>query len=325
MRYTRKFFSKLERKSINSLSMNQLCDTAEYISGIKFNQKDFPILIIFSNKRFSKKAKRHYLIRYMRKFIYNDKISTYHIISDIVPEKAMNNKDCFFVYYKDKYDKKGHIKSFRVKAKKFYGLNKIISGGQTGADQGGLVAGNKLKIFTGGTVPKNYITENGSNFDLKEFGIFECENANYLIRTEKNILEADGTVIFGNSSSPGSKQTINICLSNYKPFLVIPNPKRIDLYKDKFIKWIVENKIEILNVAGNRESKNKGIARNTYEFLIQSLSRSSIQKRNAMEYKTEWLNDDKQEIEMYYIEMEERKRIIKQKRKAKKNKTGEVS
>lgn len=319
MKYTSKLFVKLEKKSSNFLSMNQLTDTAEYLSNKKFDKKHYPVLIMFSNERFYKKSKRHYLVRYMRTYIYNDKTSTYFVRSKIIPEKAMNNKECFFVFYKDSFDKPGFIKAFRIKAKKYYGINKIISGGQTGADQGGLVAGNVLKIFTGGTAPANYFTEKGNNFRLKEFGVFECESANYLVRTEKNIEEADGTVIFGNGNSPGSKATEKICLNNFKPYFKIPNPKRLDLYKDKFIKWIIDNRIEVLNIAGNRESKNKGICRDTYEFLVQSLSRSSKQKEKVLSFKSEWLNDEYEEVELYLAELEAQKEMVKQRRKAKKN------
>jgi hypothetical protein len=38
---------------------------------------------------------------------------------------------------------------------------KVISGGQTGADQGGLVAARTLKIETGGTAAKGWLTEDG--------------------------------------------------------------------------------------------------------------------------------------------------------------------
>jgi hypothetical protein len=37
--------------------------------------------------------------------------------------------------------------------------NKIISGGQTGADQGGLEGARLLGIQTGGTAPYNWMTD----------------------------------------------------------------------------------------------------------------------------------------------------------------------
>jgi hypothetical protein len=46
-------------------------------------------------------------------------------------------------------------------------LTKIISGGQTGSDQGGLEAGQKLGLETGGWIPKGWLTEIGANPELK--------------------------------------------------------------------------------------------------------------------------------------------------------------
>ena len=45
-------------------------------------------------------------------------------------------------------------------------IKKIISGGQSGADLAGLKAAIKLGIETGGFIPKNYRTENGSDYTL---------------------------------------------------------------------------------------------------------------------------------------------------------------
>jgi len=41
------------------------------------------------------------------------------------------------------------------------GLEMVISGGQTGADRGGLIAAKELGIPTGGTAPLGYKTEAG--------------------------------------------------------------------------------------------------------------------------------------------------------------------
>lgn len=53
-------------------------------------------------------------------------------------------------------------------------LTKIISGGQTGADEGGLEGARLLGIPTGGTAPKGYRTENGPNLTLRDtYGLVE--------------------------------------------------------------------------------------------------------------------------------------------------------
>ena len=55
-------------------------------------------------------------------------------------------------------------------------LAKIISGGQTGADTGGLLAGKRLGIKTGGTAPPRFMTDAGTNYALHlSFGLVEGE------------------------------------------------------------------------------------------------------------------------------------------------------
>lgn len=77
-------------------------------------------------------------------------------------------------------------------------IKKIISGGQTGADSGGLIAGKTLNILTGGHAPKGFLTEYGPNYNLKEdFNLIEDYSPKYPPRTKKNVLNSDGTIIFG--------------------------------------------------------------------------------------------------------------------------------
>lgn len=144
-------------------------------------------------------------------------------------------------------------------------IKKIISGGQTGADQGGLEAGKILGLETGGTAPKYYQTETGPNLKLKtEFGLQECNIAGYYERTYRNIIFSDCTVLFGNMNSPGSKLTLHLCEVEDKAYLINPTEKEL-------IKWLEEYDIQILNVAGNRESKNPGIQTRVRDFLIRAL------------------------------------------------------
>ncbi|KKN70576.1 hypothetical protein LCGC14_0430070 [marine sediment metagenome] len=145
-------------------------------------------------------------------------------------------------------------------------LRKIISGGQTGADQGGLVAGKKLLLETGGTAPYNWMTDEGPFLELEShFGLVmgPYDRAIYPKRTKRNVEDSDGTVLFGRMSSAGSKLTIRFCKALGKPYIVNPNVR--------VLKRFVEiNNIEILNVAGNRESKNPGIAGSTIETLVEA-------------------------------------------------------
>jgi hypothetical protein len=143
-------------------------------------------------------------------------------------------------------------------------LEKIISGGQTGADQAGLEAGRALKLQTGGTAPYNWMTDEGPQMALlKSYGLVAgpVDWKTYPIRTEMNVKYSDATVIFGDPTSPGCSLTIKYCQKHKKKFMI--NPPSFAL------KGFVEmNEVKILNVAGNRESKNPGINSRAFEVLM---------------------------------------------------------
>jgi hypothetical protein len=91
-------------------------------------------------------------------------------------------------------------------------LTKIISGGQTGADQGGLLAGEDLGLATGGWAPLGWRTDEGPRPDLgTRFGLREDHSRYYSQRTRRNVRDSDGTLIMGDPTSPGSRFTIYYC------------------------------------------------------------------------------------------------------------------
>lgn len=145
-------------------------------------------------------------------------------------------------------------------------LHKILSGGQSGADQGGLEGAYLLGIATGGTAPKLYRTDEGCKPELlrDKYGLKESPYWTYPPRTEENVKDSDGTLWVGNTNSPGFKLTSSLCIRKYgKPWIENPSPESL-------AKWVEENKIEVLNVAGNRESKNLGIYERTKNLIISA-------------------------------------------------------
>lgn len=149
-------------------------------------------------------------------------------------------------------------------------VSKIISGGQTGADQGGLEAADALDLETGGTMPKGFQTEDGTNPELaQQYGLTEGSDG-YRARTKKNILDADATVLFGRMSSPGSKLTLNLCRQFDMPFFVNPPHEQIVTWLRAF------DEVDILNVAGNRESKNPGIQTRVRHTLVAALQQTTF-------------------------------------------------
>jgi hypothetical protein len=154
---------------------------------------------------------------------------------------------------------------------------KIISGGQSGADLGGLDAAKELGIQTGGTAAAKWsaFDETGKQISTPEYrrkyGMKEGEwyqNPEtgkwnpYRQRTIANAQEADGTIWFGDPTSAGGRLTLGGVAQNGKPLPLI-NPQSPEEIRN----WMIRNNIKTLNVAGNREMNNKGIYERTKKML----------------------------------------------------------
>jgi len=146
-------------------------------------------------------------------------------------------------------------------------VTKIISGGQTGADRAALDVAIQLKISHGGWIPKGRLTENGrldDKYHLKETG-----SANYNKRTEQNVIDSHGTLIISHGKlTGGSEYTRDMVLHHGRPCLHIDLNKTESFQAAKQIKsWLAEHKIEVLNVAGPRASKDPSIYQATVDIL----------------------------------------------------------
>jgi len=154
-------------------------------------------------------------------------------------------------------------------------VTKIISGGQTGADIGGLRAAKQLGIATGGWMPKGWHTEAGPRPEYAaEFGMKEYQVAGYPARTKANVLWADGTIVFG--TGRGSNLTRSYCDMRGRPMYSVVRTEWREFVKfgggvTGFVSWLERYNVQILNVAGRRESKAPGIERYVTEFLIRVL------------------------------------------------------
>ena len=103
---------------------------------------------------------------------------------------------------------------------------KIISGGQTGADQAALDAAIELGIPHGGWIPKGRLTEAGSLPD--SYQLVEMPTKDYLRRTRQNVLDSDGTVTFSHGDlKGGSKRTADFATELHKPFLHVDLKKTL--------------------------------------------------------------------------------------------------
>jgi hypothetical protein len=154
---------------------------------------------------------------------------------------------------------------------------RIISGGQTGADTGALLAARELGVESGGFAPKGWLTENGPRRALlKSFGLIECEEGGYPARTRRNVAASDGTLLVGQYEGGGSRLTYEAAQELSKPLFLLacanpPHTKSDELRVEEFRYWLEDHHIETLNVAGNRESEIPGIAEFTRTFLLNAL------------------------------------------------------
>jgi hypothetical protein len=145
-------------------------------------------------------------------------------------------------------------------------IKKIISGGQTGADRAALDFAIEVDIPHGGWCPRGRLAEDG--IIDKKYQFSETPVGDPAQRTEWNVRDSDGTVIF--SISPnlggGSAKTEIFARHHQKPCLHL---SREDCERaiEMLAAFLVKHKIETLNVAGPRQSEEPHVA----EFVSQTL------------------------------------------------------
>jgi hypothetical protein len=155
-------------------------------------------------------------------------------------------------------------------------LNKIVTGGQTGADQAAWRAAKLFSVPTAGWMPRGFLTEDGPRPEFAQaFGAAELPTETAAARTERNVRDSDGTLWFGETTSAGAHDTIAACRKFMKPCLPVWPSAAFE--PSHVAAWIVESKISVLNVAGNRESVEPGIGDRVERFLGQVLEQLSRQ------------------------------------------------
>jgi hypothetical protein len=149
-------------------------------------------------------------------------------------------------------------------------LIRIRSGFNTGADLGGILAARKCGIDTTGWIPKGYLTENGKCPELANLGAIETKSDKYPPRTYANVKDSDGTIrVASNFDSYGEICTLKAIQFYGRPYLDIQYSKTQLLKIEPIIDLIRDNKINTLNIAGNRESKAPGIQKFTEKLFTE--------------------------------------------------------
>ena len=165
-----------------------------------------------------------------------------------------------------------------------FGGDAVLAVERTGADRGGLDAAIYCDVPHGGWCPKGRKAEDGRI--PGQYRLQETTSANYLRRTEQNVIDSDATLVFTlGPLSGGSLRTVEFAHRHEKPWFhinvdQIRREKAVTLITD----WL-EGRGEydhdeytaqppgecVLNVAGSRESKADGIQQLVMAIMVDVL------------------------------------------------------
>jgi len=157
-------------------------------------------------------------------------------------------------------------------------ITKILSGAQTGADRAALDWAIFRDIPHGGWCPKGRKAEDG--VIPPQYQLTETPSASYLQRTEWNVRDSDGTVIFTMAAklAGGSKRTAEFAAKHGKPLLHISYAGSYERPGERLAAFVRENNIKTLNVAGSRGSKEPKVA----SFVKLALEEAFYPRAEAM-------------------------------------------
>jgi hypothetical protein len=147
-------------------------------------------------------------------------------------------------------------------------IKKIVSGGQTGADRAGLDVAIRWGFPYGEWCRKGRNAEDG--IIGGQYQLVETPSASHLQRTEWNVRDSDATVIFtlAPTLTGGSKRTAEFAEKHRKPLIHVS--RQAASYEDPALilqRFVEENSVRELNIAGARASKESEVWRFAYETL----------------------------------------------------------
>ena len=145
---------------------------------------------------------------------------------------------------------------------------RIVSGGQTGVDRAALDVALELALDCGGWCPRGRRAEDGP-LDTR-YPLRETPLGRYDQRTDWNVRDSNGTLIlFRTRTDGGTRFTRVRARRRGRPC------RRVDLDLDPGIElvmeWIGRHRIQVLNVAGPRESSSPGVYDRARAFLLRLL------------------------------------------------------
>jgi len=135
------------------------------------------------------------------------------------------------------------------------GIVKLVSGGQTGADRAALDFAIAHEIPHGCWCPAGRLAEDGCI--PSRYLLSQTPGRDYAQRTEWNVRDSDGTVVFsvGPVQTGGTIATIEFARKHGKPTLHLHRSGGPAAPETGLLRFIQDNHIQVLNAAGPRASE----------------------------------------------------------------------
>lgn len=145
--------------------------------------------------------------------------------------------------------------------------SEIVSGGQTGVDRGALDFAIEAGIPHTGWCPAGRLSENGRIPD--RYQLRETESHHYAVRTEKNVLDSDATlVLYAIELRGGTRLTAKLAERLGRPFITFDlDGHDMEGQLDRVRMWLNDIRPDRLNIAGPRESNRPGVGAETRALL----------------------------------------------------------
>lgn len=148
-------------------------------------------------------------------------------------------------------------------------IKKLFSGGQPGADRGGLIAARRMGVPTGGWVSaRDFEADPWIWFHFNTFRMKvddDCASG----RSDMNIKAAKGTIrVATDFGTRAERKSLKLLLKHNKPFYDLnPSTDNSTIYVEAVADWIRRHEIRTLNLSGNSERTCEGISGWTNRFL----------------------------------------------------------
>jgi len=155
-------------------------------------------------------------------------------------------------------------------------IKKILSGGQTAADQVALDVAMKLGFAHGGWIPKGRMTKTGKL--PEKYNLNEMQTDNYSECIKQNVIDSMGTLIISYGSLTGDLDYARKMALRHKRQMLAIDLNQMDGAKCALLlnDWIHLYRIDVLHVIGPDAEVNPHVKNQTKHIIEGALTMRSV-------------------------------------------------